>query len=233
MQTIEDAEVISTVTIAPAVSLAPAQTDVVPAQTSSAMVAQGSQGADVFPEGSLAEIAAALGFEGLSFDSFGVVPSVSLTQGVFKVSDGTSLGTEFLARITSHRVKYLYKYRHLPAGKPAVDGNFVEELAYTYDQTTIAGTGRTIAEFVAEATQLGAQPKISKYYEMMAQLQDGRLVNLNVPEAGSGSAVARWMVTCISARRRPDSVWTRVYKGEEVTSTKFPFFPWAFEPQLS
>ena len=233
MPTIEDAEVVSAVTIAPAVSPAPAQTDLAVAQTSSAMTAQVSQGADGFPEGSLAEIASALGFEGLSFDAYGIIPSVSLTQGVFKVSDGTSLGTEFLARITSHRVKYLYKYKHLPAGKPAVEENFVEELAYTYDQTTIAGTDRTIAEFVATATQLGAQPKISKYYEMMAHLQDGRLVDLNVPEAGSGSAVARWMVTCISARRRPDSVWTRVYKGEEVTSTKYPFFPWALEPQLN
>ena len=66
-------------------------------------------GAVDFENMTMEQIALAQGIVGLDFAQYGVLPNCSLNKGAFKLSDGTSLGTEFVCVIQEVKPKYLYK----------------------------------------------------------------------------------------------------------------------------
>jgi hypothetical protein len=177
-------------------------------------------GPDGFPtSGTMAEIAAFMGFEGINFDVYGVIPNITLSNGNFWL-EGQDIGTEFLCRMGVSRKKYLLAY----------GPNEDKKLFYSYNLQTCANTGRHVSEFMAEAQQSGQQVKQSEYYEISAIMEGtGSPVNLSVPVAGSGANVARFIADCFARRLKPNSVLVKVYKAPLVTGVKFPFTPWGFE----
>jgi hypothetical protein len=189
-------------------------------------------GPDGFPIGSPEQIAASMGFGGLNFDAFGIVPIVSLTNHGFEMSDGSpSLGEEFFAVLGSQRNKYLYSYQYLPAGKTMAESNLVKELLYSYDQITNTNGSYTIEQFTKDAVAHGCEVTCKLYHEVSATLVDGRIVNLSIPNAGSGNSLTRFILACIAQRKMPSQVWARIYRGAKVEGpkVKFAFTPWAID----
>lgn len=188
--------------------------------------------ANGFPVGSLEQVAAAMGFEGLDFDAFGIVPNVVFgNKGVFEMSDGSILGEEFYAILGSQRNKYLFSYSYLPEGKAMTSTNMVTEVLYSYDQVTSASGHKTVDQLRQEAAAIKSEVEMKIYHEVSATLQDGRIVNLSIPKAGSGTALTRFIVSCVAAKKLPNQVWARIYKGKVVDGPKIKhaFTPWAID----
>lgn len=205
--------------VEPTMALAPQQTH--------AMV-----DANGFPSGNLEQIASALGFEGLDFNAFGIVPNVVFgNKGVFEMSDGSILGEEFYAILGSQRNKFLFSYSYLPEGKPMSSTNMVTDVLYSYDQVNSASGNKTVEQFRQEAALVKSEVEMKVYHEVSATLQDGRIVNLSIPKAGSGTALTRFIVSCVAAKKLPNQVWARIYKGKVVDGpkVKHAFTPWAID----
>lgn len=174
-----------------------------------------------FPvSGSFAEMAASLGFEGINFDSYGVVPNIVLRGGSFE-KEGKDMGvTSFLVRIISSRKKYLYTYG--PEGK--------KKVLYSYDQKVSSSGSMSLLDFQKEASEAGFEVKTVEFLEFSATLlETEELVNLSIPLLGSGSRVAKFIANCLASRRRPQDVITRVFRGARVESVTHPYYPWDFE----
>lgn len=193
-----------------------------PAQQEQAMVAAKQTlpvGSDGFPTGgSMAEVAAALGFEGVNFNVFGVIPNVTLSQGDFFL-EKKPLGQEFLVRMGTSRKKSLLSYGPESA----------KELFYTYDMQTNANNGQSVEEFKAAAAEAGQQIRQSDYYEVSCTLDNGAIANLSIPIAGSGANFARLLAECFARSKRPQDVVVKVFRAPRVENVKFPFYPWGFE----
>jgi len=171
----------------------------------------------------MGETFAALGFEGVSFDSFGIVPTIRLDKTEF-LKDDAVMPPEFYVTVVSSRPKYLFSY-----GSPD-DKNSPKGVCYSYDKMHDANSDQTIDQFKAEAASHGKPVKEAEYYEIDATLlETNEAVKLSVPKRGSGSAFARFLTQCGAVRRRPQEAIVRVKKGDKVTKVDNPFYPWCFE----
>ena len=189
------------------------------AQEQQSMVTVGPDG---FPQGgSMTEIFAAMGFEGISTDIFGIMPIITLTQGEFMRDKVAMVDQEFFVQILSSRPKYLYSYG---SGQSA-------GLFYTYDKQHDANNPEfTINQFEAKAAERGEGVSMTEYYEIDAIMHsNNEAVKLSVPKRGSGTAFVKFLTQCAAARRRPQDAVVKVKRGERVTNVQHPFYPWAFE----
>ena len=171
---------------------------------------------------SMAAIAEQMGFGGLNFDAFGIVPNISLNNGEWRLTSGEVLPDGFLCRLGTNRNKILYVF-DLP------DTDQRKKTLYSYDRVNSINNNYTVAQFRRDAEQLGCRVLEKTYHEVSAVLEDGRPVNLSIPELGSGTALAGFFVKCVSRGLTPQSVMTRVKKGTLVTTSIKPYTPWAFE----
>ncbi len=210
---------------APAMSAPPVT---IPQAVSTAMTAAPSTGLtlgpDGFPQGgTLTEIFASIGFEGISTDGFGIMPIITLTQGEFQ-KDKQVIDQEFYTRILSSRPKYLYSFGDF--GDKSNSGLF-----YTYDKVHNANDDNsTLEDFYQLAQTNGKQVTVTEYYEIDAiMLENNEAVKLSVPKRGSGSAFVKFLTQCTANRRRPQDAVVKVKRGDKVTSGKQAFYPWAFE----
>ena len=173
---------------------------------------------------SLADAAAEDGFEGLSFDSYGVFPLIALSQGEFVTSENESLGTEFECLMLRSRPKYMYRTNH-----DFNDPN--KEVVYSYDNATTV-TGMPLEDHFAEWKQKGFErhPKPTRYVEVTAQLtSNNQIVLLSVAEQSVGNLSAYWAQMRM-AGRDIRQMPTRVFRGKKIERARVPFYPWAFAP---
>jgi hypothetical protein len=181
-------------------------------------------GPDGFPQGgTMTEIFASIGFEGISTDGFGIMPIITLTQGEFQ-KDKQVIDQEFYAKILSSRPKYLYSYGDY--GDKNNSGLF-----YTYDKVHNANDDNsTLEDFYQLAQVNGKQVTMTEYYEVDSiMLANNEAVKLSVPKRGSGSAFVKFLTQCAANRRRPQDAVVKIKRGDKVTSGKQAFYPWAFE----
>ena len=171
----------------------------------------------------LAQSLAAEGFAGLDF-GFGSLQLVSLDQGNFKLSDGTSLGTEFWALLKQSRPKFLFK-------TALADNDPRSALVYSYDGLSDIKGESIQAKLEAWARQ-GISYEKKQYLEVVAQLANQATVLLSIPP----TSVRRLSGVLANIRSRGgaiDQTWVRVHIGPKVTNVPKPFSPWAFEAQES
>lgn len=204
----------------PAPAMAPAEVpaqELVPAQAmGGGMVAMG---AIDFENMTLEQIALAQGIVGLEFDQYGVLPICSLNKGAFKLSDGTSLGTEFVCVIQEVKPKYLFK--------TAVDDKDPRNaVAYSYDKQT--SNGKPLQAILDGWAKQGMGYEIRNYLEATCVLEDNRIILLSIPQQ-SISRLTSHVITVTVSKRLLSQVKTRVYIGPEVTKVRMPFQPIAFE----
>lgn len=199
----------------PAPAMAPAQ-ELVPAQSlGGGMVAMGAVD---FENMTFEEIALAQGIVGLDFKSFGVLPNCSLNKGAFKLSDGTSLGTEFVCTIQEVRPKFLYK-------TAVADQDPRHSVCYSYDHQT--SNGKPLQPILDGWAAQGMAHEQKQYLECTCVLDDSRVILLSVPQT-SISRLTSHVITVTVSKRLLSQVKTRVSIGPEVKS-KFPFTPMSFE----
>ena len=203
----------------PAPAMAPAEVPVqelVPAQSmGGGMVAMGAVD---FENMTFEEIALAQGIVGLDFKSFGVLPNCSLNKGAFKLSDGTSLGTEFVCVIQEVKPKYLYK-------TAVADLDPRHSVVYTYDKTST--NGKPLQPIIDGWAAQGMGFDVKNYLEAVCVLEDNRIILLSIPQT-SISRLTSHVITVTVSKRLLSQVKTRVFIGPEVKS-KIPFSPISFE----
>ncbi len=176
-------------------------------------------GAVDFDNMTLEQIALAQGIVGLDFDQYGVLPICSLNKGAFKLSDGTSLGTEFVCVIQEVKPKYLFK--------TAVDDKDPRNaVAYSYDKQT--SNGRPLQAILDGWAQQGMGYEIRNYLEATCVLEDNRIILLSIPQQ-SISRLTSHVITVTVSKRLLSQVKTRVFIGPEVTKVRMPFNPISFE----
>ena len=167
----------------------------------------------------MVEALAAQGFAGLDF-GFGSLPIVSLDQGSFKMSDGTSLGEEFYCQMQQSRPKLLFKTA-LDQKDPR------HSLCYSYDGITDTKGASVQAQIDAWA-RMGISHEKKQYLEVFALLTNQDTVLLSVPP----TSVRRFsaLIATMAGRGLPvTETWVKVFKGPKVTNTAVAFVPWAFE----
>lgn len=166
----------------------------------------------------VAQIAKAQGMEGLDFNQYGVLPLCSLNKGMFRLSDGTSLGVEFVCVIQGSRAKYLYK--------TATKENSPDfEVAYSYAENL--QDDPNTAEKIQGWAQKGIGYEVKKYLEATCVLPDRQVILLSIPPT-SISRLSTHVVNLTMARKKISQVKTRVYIAPEVTKAKMPFTPIGF-----
>ena len=169
--------------------------------------------------GAMVEALAAMGFAGLDF-GFGSLPLVSLDQGAFKMSDGSSLGEEFYCMMKQSRPKYLFKTA-LAQNDPRHD------LCYSYDGVTDT-KGAPVQDKISAWERMGISHEKKSYLEVFATLTNGDTVLLSIPP----TSVRRFsaLIGNMAGKGLPVAdTWVRVFKGLKVTNVSVPFVPWGFE----
>lgn len=200
----------------PAPAMAPAQ-ELVPAQSlGGGMVAMGAVD---FDNMTLEQIALAQGIVGLEFDQYGVLPICSLNKGAFKLSDGTSLGTEFVCVIQEVKPKYLFK-------TAVEDKDPRNAVTYSYDKQT--SNGKPLQPILDGWAKQGMGYEIRNYLEATCVLEDNRIILLSIPQQ-SISRLTSHVITVTVSKRLLSQVKTRVFIGPEVTKVRMPFNPISFE----
>ena len=170
--------------------------------------------------GAMVEALAAQGFAGLDF-GFGSLPTVSLDQGSFKMSDGTSLGEEFYCQMQQSRPKYLFKTA-LAQNDPR------HALCYSYDGVTDT-KGASVQSQVDAWARMGIAHEKQQYLEVLARLTNQDTVLLSIPP----TSVRRFsaLIATMAGRGLPvTETWVHVSKGPKVTNVTVPFIPWNFSP---
>lgn len=175
-------------------------------------------GAVDFDNMTFEQIALAQGIVGLEFDQYGVLPNCSLNKGAFKLSDGTSLGTEFVCTIQEVRPKFLYK-------TAVADQDPRHSVCYSYDHQT--SNGKPLQPILDGWAAQGMAHEQKQYLECTCVLDDSRVILLSVPQT-SISRLTSHVITVTVSKRLLSQVKTRVSIGPEVKS-KFPFTPMSFE----
>ena len=164
------------------------------------------------------QIALAQGIVGLEFDQYGVLPNCSLNKGAFKLSDGTSLGTEFVCVIQEVKPKYLYK-------TAVADLDPRHSVVNTYDKTST--NGKPLQPIIDGWAAQGMGFDVKHYLEAVCVLEDNRIILLSIPQT-SISRLTSHVITVTVSKRLLSQVKTRVFIGPEVKS-KIPFSPISFE----
>jgi len=177
--------------------------------------------------GNVNQVLANMGFEGLELGmGFGAFPTVVLKDDVFITSDGDKLGSTFACVIHTSKPKWIVK------SSSANDAEF----KYTKDKVNDT-SGRpleTIFKIWKAQGLLTGDPIWKPYLDVTAQLVDvnkkemGQVVILQVPET-SIERFKGYLTMLAIEGVVPASVITQVYLGQKVTSTKFPFWPWAYK----
>lgn len=175
-------------------------------------------GAVDFDNMTFEQIALAQGIVGLEFDQYGVLPNCSLNKGAFKLSDGTSLGTEFVCVIQEVKPKYLYK-------TAVADLDPRHSVVYTYDKTST--NGKPLQPIIDGWAAQGMGFDVKHYLEAVCVLEDNRIILLSIPQT-SISRLTSHVITVTVSKRLLSQVKTRVFIGPEVKS-KIPFSPISFE----
>lgn len=173
---------------------------------------------------SLEDIAKAQGFQGLNFNQYGILPICALNKGVFRLSDGNTLGDSFICRLQVSRPKYLYKPRLAQDDPRNQDPRY--KVAYTYDHQT--SNTKSLAGILDEWRGAGLSWEVKEYLECTAVLPDGRVILLSIPPTSTSRFLGHYVAVTMS-RKLLAQVNTRVYKGPEVTKAKVPFDPICFE----
>lgn len=208
---------------APVQEFIPAAPAMAPAQELSPVEPQANGmvalGAIDFDNMTLEQIALAQGIVGLNFNQYGVLPICSLNKGAFKLSDGTSLGTEFVCVIQEVKPKYLFK--------TAVDDKDPRNaVTYSYDKQT--SNGKPLQPILDGWAKQGMGYEIRNYLEATCVLDDNRIILLSIPEQ-SISRLTSHVITVTVSKRLLSQVKTRVFIGPEVTKVRMPFNPISFE----
>ena len=178
-----------------------------------------AMGAVDFDNMTLEQIALAQGIVGLEFDQYGVLPVCSLNKGAFKLSDGTSLGTEFVCVIQQVKPKYLFK-------TAVEDKDPRSTVTYSYDKQT--SNGKPLQAILDGWAKQGMGYEIRNYLEATCVLDDNRIILLSIPQQ-SISRLTSHVITVTVSKRLLSQVKTRVFIGPEVTKVRMPFTPVAFE----
>ena len=165
------------------------------------------------------QIAKAQGIEGLDFNQYGVLPICSLNHGQFRLSDGTSLGTEFVCVIQEAKPKFLYK-------TAVMDNHPDHQVVYTYDHQTT--NGKPLVDVLAAWKAKGMSHDIKNYIEATCVMPDGRIILLSIPQT-SISRLTNHVITVTVSKRLLSQVKTRVFIAPEVTRAVKPFNPIGFE----
>ena len=165
------------------------------------------------------QIALAQGIVGLEFDQYGVLPICSLNKEAFKLSDGTSLGTEFVCVIQEVKPKYLFK-------TAVEDKDPRNAVTYSYDKQT--SNGKPLQPILDGWAKQGMGYEIRNYLEATCVLDDNRIILLSIPRQ-SISRLTSHVITITVSKRLLSQVKTRVFIGPEVTKVRMPFSPIAFE----
>ena len=164
------------------------------------------------------------GFDGLDM-GFGAFPMVALQNtGDFTSSGGWELGTEFDCVVMSSKNKYICKTK----GTTEDD----EDFFYSYDKV-VTTTGEPFETKTEEWKEKGWGYEWKDYLEVSGQIHGGdhggELILLSIPK----TSIARFSGYLASIKLKhgcsPSEVITRIYRGDKVTKSKYPFFPWAFK----
>ena len=199
----------------PAPAMAPAQ-EIAPVEPQATGIM--AIGAIDFENMTMEQIALAQGIVGLDFAQYGVLPNCSLNKGAFKLSDGTSLGTEFVCVIQEVKPKYLYK-------TAVADLDPRHSVVYTYDKTST--NGKPLQPIIDGWAAQGMGFDVKQYLEAVCVLEDNRIILLSIPQT-SISRLTSHVITVTVSKRLLSQVKTRVFIGPEVRS-KVPFSPMGFE----
>lgn len=169
--------------------------------------------------GAMVEALEKMGFAGLDF-GFGSLPLVSLDQGAFKMSDGTSLGEEFYCMMKQSRPKYLFKTA-LAQNDPRHD------LCYSYDGVTDT-KGSPVEDKIRAWERMGISYEKKSYLEVFATLVNGDTVLLSIPPT-SVRRFSGLIGSIVGKGLSVEDTWVKVFKGPKVTNVAVPFTPWGFE----
>jgi len=173
------------------------------------------------------------GFEGLKID-FSSFPSIVLKDGEFQVSGSTKAfdGKKgFDGIITGTRKKVAMRV----GGDDDGDVVFADEAKQFQDPNTEAGA--KVQEWKAK----GLKPELKEYIEAFtmitvihdpdADVEDliGSLVVVQVSPTSCGRFSGYTAIQQMKHGLDPNGYQTNFSRGEKVTNTKFPFYPWNFK----
>lgn len=157
----------------------------------------------------------------LDFTSF---PTVVLDKGQFKV-EGANIGTELEFMYMQHRKMYLFR------GEDPADKDADPELCYTDDKITQNGTGRAIADIVAEWREKGLTVSDGQYYIVQGKEvggeRDDEIVQLQLSKTSMGKFDG-FLVTLAIKRINPKTVVIKTAIGDTLGSGKRTWNPWTF-----
>lgn len=176
---------------------------------------------------------ASRGFEGLKID-FSSFPSIVLKDGEFQISGSTKAfdGKKgFDGIITGTRKKVAMRV----GGDDDGDVIFADEAKQFQDPNTEVGAK------VVEWRAAGLKPELKEYIEaftMITAIHDpeasvdeliGSLVVVQVSPTSCGRFSGYTAIQKMKFGMDPDGYQTNFSRGEKVTNTKFPFYPWNFK----
>lgn len=185
--------------------------------------------------GDILATASEMGFTGLDLDAFGVLPTISLKEGVYQTGDGSiNLGESFLCHMYGSKPKYIYK-TSLPLvnGKPHPDS----EILYSFDDV-VSTTGVNLKKRKAEWEAKGIEWQPKKYVDIRIGIlrdehdNEPRLALLSVPPtsvANFTNISLQLLNWCRSTGNQPGERVVKVSKGPKVMKVAFPFHPMKFE----
>jgi len=172
-----------------------------------------------------AQIAQALGYEGLNFEQFGVTPIVSLDGQEFKCNDGRSFGPEFFCFAHTSRPKFVYK--------PSLASNdhrwktLDTKIAFSYDRQTT--NGKDLNQILNSWQEQGITHTVIQYLEITCVLDSGEVVLLSVPPTSIGRFTSFFQNVVLSRRKPLAQVRCRVGTGALVTKAVQEFYPMSFD----
>lgn len=178
-------------------------------------------------------VAESYGYAGLDLNAFGVLPTVSLKDGVFKTGDGSIVfGEEFYFNPLGGKEKFVYK-------TDTAQNDPRSDLFYTYDNLYTAGGGQSVEQRLEEWKRAGLPYSRKDYIDLRLAVDRGEgldpmLAILSIPptsKANYTSLVLSLMTWANATGRSPSERLVKAYKGPLVTKVKFPFNPIKFELQ--
>lgn len=171
------------------------------------------------------------GFEGLNLD-YSSFPNIVLKDGEFQIAGSTrsfDAVKGFSGVVTGTRRKYAYR----------VGGDDDGDVIFAYDAKDFSNPELEVCKKLQEWKAEGLKPEMKEYIEAYVMVSEvfgeqekdlvGELVVVQISPTSAGrysgfAATQRFKHKC-----NPDGYNTHFLRGEKITSTKFPYYPWAFK----
>ena len=176
------------------------------------------------------------GFEGLEL-GFGAFPSLVLnSEGLFQLSDQTTVGTEILGTIEATKKKLLIK--NTKCDRKDEDFFYVFDINWLNNPGAVDSQGASIHDHIKEWSDRGWGYEVKQYLDVAVSVtkdlvadngtvmvEAGEMVLLQVPKTSIGrfsGYAARQGLQRLTVEP------TRFYVGPKIVNVDYPFYPWAF-----